>query len=195
MNFSASGLALAGGSLGKSYSFYIEIKDDSGQPMNCDIHKLRVNVSQGTKKITGNIYQVATGKYKASFTPMEAGPMNVAVSYGGQHVFDTTVTYHIRIDARKTHIVNPLSNTLVGQQNTFTIQAKTQDGLDIPVGGERFDVACSGPAGGVSGLVVRDELNGKYNVRFNLTKPGTFKFFVTLSGVDISGSPMEIEAR
>jgi len=195
MNFSASGFGLTGGSYGKSYSFMIDIKDDDGQPLNCDVHKLQVTVSQGLKKISGSIDHVSTGRYRGSFTPFGTGDMIVCLSYGGDIVFETTVTINIGIDPSKTLIINPLQHTLVGQQNTFTIQARGQTDQDLTTGGEKFDVACSGPAGGVTGLVIRDELNGKYVVRFTLTKIGTYKFFVSLRGADIDGSPMEIEAR
>jgi len=195
MHFTASGFGLHGGSLGKLYSFRIETKDDNGTPFDCDFRKINIEISQGLKKMMGTCERVALGKYKAEFTPFGPGEMVISVSYGGQPVIETTVTYNVGIDPTKTIIVDPLRNALVGQQNTFTIQAKGQTGQDMSTGGEKFDVACSGPAGGVTGLVVRDELTGKYTVRFMLTKSGSFKIFVTLNGVDIIGSPLEIDCR
>jgi len=121
--------------------------------------------------------------------------MVVSLIYGAEPVIQTTVNWNASIDARTTEVVNPPAHVLVGQQHTFTIQAKTESGSDLTTGGEKFDVAVSGPAGGVTGLVIRDELTGKYTVRFTLTKAGTYKFFISLSGVDISGNPLQIEAR
>jgi len=195
MHFSASGFGLHGGSVGKSYSFLIEIKDDRGQYMDCNIYNLKVVVSQGLKQLQANIDRQGPGKYKVQFSPFGPGDMIIAVVYGEQSVIETTVTYNVGIDPTKTVIVDIIRNALVGQQNTFVIQARGQTGQDLSTGGERFDVACSGPAGGVSGLVIRDELNGKYTVRFSLVKSGTYKIFVTLKGVDVLGSPMEIDAR
>jgi len=121
--------------------------------------------------------------------------MVVSLIYSGEPVIQTTVTYDLSIDPGHTEIINPPGHVLVGHQHTFTIQARADNGQDLNVGGEKFDVAVSGPAGGTSGLVVRDERTGKYVVRFTLTKPGTYKFFISLSGADIIGSPLEIEAR
>ena len=65
----------------------------------------------------------------------------------------------------------------------------------IYTGGEKFEVGCSGPKGGVTGLVVRDELTGKYTVRFTLTVAGQYKFFISLKGIEIKGSPLQITAK
>jgi len=121
--------------------------------------------------------------------------MVVSLLYGGEPVIQTTVNWNATIDTRETCIVNPPGHVLVGQQYTFTIQAKTDAGTELTNGGEKFDVAVSGPAQGTTGLVIRDELNGKYVVRFTLTKAGSYKFFISLSGADIRGSPLTIEAR
>jgi len=177
------------------YKFNIETKDDNGVPLECDLQKLQVTVSQGLKKMSGTCERVGAGKCRAEFTPFGPGDMIISITYGGQPVIETTVNYNVGIDPSKTQILNPLRNALVGQQNYFTIQAKGQTGQDLTTGGEKFEVCSSGPAGGVTGLVVRDELNGKYTVRFTLIKSGAFKFFVSLSGVDVVGSPMEIDAR
>jgi len=195
MYFSASGFGLMGGSLGRAYSFIIEVKDDDHQPLDCDIYKLQVSINQGLKRQTANIDRLSEGKYKATFTPFGPGAIIVSITYGGEPVISTTVTWGATIDPFKTEIVNPPAHVLVGQQHTFTIQAKSENGEDLTAGGEKFNVGVSGPAGGTTGLVVRDELTGKYTVRFTMVKPGTYKFFVSLSGVDLKGSPLEIEAR
>jgi len=195
MYFSASGFGLVGGSLGRSYGFNVEVKDDDQIPVDCDVYKLTVQISQGLKKISGQVDRLGVGKYKASFTPFGPGEMVVSLIYGGEPVIQTTVTWDLSIDPGHTEVINPPGHVLVGHQHTFTIQARADNGQDLNVGGEKFDVAVSGPSGGTQGLVVRDERTGKYVVRFTLTKPGTYKFFISLSGADIIGSPLEIEAR
>jgi len=121
--------------------------------------------------------------------------MIISMLYAAETVIQTTVNYGATIDPSKTEIVSPPSHVLVGQQYTFTIQAKSDSGIDLTNGGEKFDVAVSGPAGGTTGLVVRDELTGKYTVRFTMVKIGGYKFFISLRGADIRGSPLQIEAR
>jgi len=49
MYFSASGFGLMGGSLGRAYSFNIEVKDDDNDHLDCDIYKLQVTITQGLK--------------------------------------------------------------------------------------------------------------------------------------------------
>jgi hypothetical protein len=195
MYFSASGFGLLGGSLGRAYGFNIEVKDDDNQYLDCDSFKLQVTISQGLKKQSASIDRLSVGKYKATFTPFGPGEIIVSVIYATEPVIQTTVTWGASIDPGHTEIVNPPGHVLVGQQHTFTIQAKSDSGSNLNTGGEKFSVAVSGPAGGITGLVVRDELTGQYVVRFTMVKTGTYKFFVTLNGADIRGSPMQIEAR
>jgi len=195
MYFSASGFGLLGGSTGRAYAFNIEVKDDDNQFLDCDVHKLQVNINQGLKKQSASIDRLNVGKYKASFTPFGPGEMIISMLYAAETVIQTTVNYGATIDPSKTEIVSPPSHVLVGQQYTFTIQAKSDSGIDLTNGGEKFDVAVSGPAGGTTGLVVRDELTGKYTVRFTMVKIGGYKFFISLRGADIRGSPLQIEAR
>jgi len=47
MYFSASGFGLVGGSVGRSYGFNVEVKDDDNQHVDCDTYKLTVQISQG----------------------------------------------------------------------------------------------------------------------------------------------------
>jgi hypothetical protein len=195
MYFSASGFGLLGGSTGRSYSFNIEVKDDDNQYLDCDIYKMQVQITQGLKKQAASIDRLNVGKYKATFTPFGPGEMVISLTYGAEPVIQTTVNYGASIDPFKTEIVSPPNHVLVGQQHTFTIQAKADNETDLTQGGEKFDVAVSGPAGGITGLVVRDELNGKYVVRFTMVKAGSYKFFVSLRGADIKGSPLNMEAR
>jgi len=117
------------------------------------------------------------------------------VDYGGQEVCKAAVEFNYGIDVHKTEVIDPPTETLVGKQITFTIQAKGQNGEIINTGGEKFDVACSGPKGGISGMVVRDELNGKYVVRVTLTVAGQYKFFISLRGADIKNSPIIVIAK
>lgn len=62
-------------------------------------------------------------------------------------------------------------------------------------GGEAFDIGVSGPSKGVQGLVIRDELTGKYTVRFTLVTPGPYKFFISLRDVPLEGSPFVVQAN
>jgi len=196
MNFVITGWGMHGGTVGKPLAFEIHVKDGQGQPIDVDTQKLTTALtSEAGKKISAYSQKISTGKYQADFTPPGPGKWIVTVEYGGQEVCKAAVEFNFGIDAHKTEVTDPPTEALVGKQITFTIQAKGQNGEIITSGGEKFDVACSGPKGGISGLVVRDELNGKYVVRVTLTVAGQYKFFISLKGAEIHGSPLIIVAK
>jgi len=195
MFFSISGWGMHGGTVGKPLAFEILVKDNQGHPLDCDTQKLLAVLMLGQRKLNGYSTRLAPGKYQAEFTPPAPGQYVVIIEYGGQEVCKAGIEYSLSIDAYSTLVVDPPKEVAIGQQNTFVIQAKGDGGENINTGGERFEVSSSGPAGGITGMVVRDELNGKYTVRFTCTKPGSFKFFILLKGIEIKGSPVQIVAK
>jgi len=195
MNFVITGWGMHGGTVGKPLAFEIHVKNTQGQPMDCDSQRLSVVLNKELKKVSAYPQKIAQGKYQADFTPPGPGEWFVTVEYGGQEVCKAAVEFNFGIDPHKTEVIDPPTEALVGKQITFTIQAKGQSGEAISSGGEKFDVACSGPKGGINGLVVRDELNGKYIVRVTLTVAGTYKFFISVRGTEIKGNPLQIVAR
>jgi len=196
MHFVVSGWGMYGGTVGKPLVFEVQVKNDSGQPIPCDAQRLTAVLNQGLKKVSGYPQKgKEEGKYDVEFTPPGPGEWVITVEYGGQEVCKAAVEFNYGIDIHQTEVIDPPKEALVGKQTTFTIQAKGQDGQPINNGGEKFEVACSGPKGGISGLVVRDELNGKYTVRFTLTVAGPYKFFISVKGTDIKGVPISIVAK
>lgn len=195
MNFFVTGWGMHGGTVGKPLAFEINVKDPNGQPMDCDISRLLVILTQNDRKVTAYSHKIAPGRFQADFTPPGTGEWIVCVEYGGQEVCRAAVEFNVAIDAKETEVVDPPKDVLVGKQYTFTIQAKGAGGVPITTGGEKFDLACSGPKGGVTGLVIRDELTGKYTVRFTLTVAGTYKFFISHKGNELKGVPLEITAK
>jgi len=195
LNFVVTGWGMHGGTVGKPLAFQILVKNSQGQPVDCDASRLTVVLLQGPRKLTGYSDKLAIGKYQADFTPPGTGEWVVVVEYGGQEVCKAAVSFNSGLDPKKTEVIDPPTEALVGKQITFTIQAKGESGDVINSGGEKFDVACSGPKGGISGLVVRDELDGKYTVRVTLTAAGSFKIFISVKGHEIKGSPLQIVAR
>eukprot|EP01125_Pyxidicula_operculata_P023132 TRINITY_DN9827_c0_g1_i1.p1 TRINITY_DN9827_c0_g1~~TRINITY_DN9827_c0_g1_i1.p1 ORF type:complete len:453 (-),score=111.98 TRINITY_DN9827_c0_g1_i1:25-1293(-) len=194
-HFTVSGFGMQGGKVGRPLFFDIVVRDEQGKFMDCDKERLVVHCSQGMKKTMGDVERVDLGKYRAQFVAPGPGEMIVTVEYGGQEVCKNKAEFNHGIEASQTEVLNPPSAVLVGQETNFTIQGRSKSGDIVNTGGEKFDVACSGPSGGVTGLVVRDELNGKYTVRFKLTKPGQYKFFVSLHGVDLKNTPISVNAK
>jgi len=195
IHFTMTGWGMHGGTVGKPLAFEVAVKNTQGSPMDCDTQRLTAVLNQDLKKVTGYAHRTGEGKYQLEFTPPGPGQWFITVEYGGQEVCKAGVEFNFGIDAHKTCVENPPTEVLVGKQATFTIQAKGQNGEIINTGGEKFDVACSGPKGGITGLAVRDELNGTYVVRFTLTAAGTYKFFISLKGADIMGVPFVVVAK
>jgi len=193
--FSIQGKGLVGGEVGYDTSFEISVTGADKRPRDVDASKLAVSVVGSGGKLNAYCEKVATGKYQTDYKPIAAGPHTVHVTYGGQEVCNSQVTYDNGVDPSKCCILEPPIHVRVGQQATFAIDTKTESGKRLTRGGEKFDVGVSGPSGGVQGLVVRDEQTGSYTVRFTLVLPGVFKFFISLREVALDGSPFEVVAK
>jgi len=195
-HFTAAGFGLYGGTVAKTVSFEMNIRNAKGEPKDIDREVLKVSLHQGLKKNDGYAERLSEGKYKCEITPFGPGDMVVKVNYAGQDVFESKVQFNAGLDATKTEIVEPPTGKVpLNQQQFFKIQAKDATGTDIPNGGEKFEVAVSGPSQGITGLVVRDELNGTYSVRFTLTKAGDFSMFVSWKGIALRGSPLKFKGE
>jgi len=184
-----------GGTIGKPLIFELNVKNGRGKPTDIDTQRLTAVLSQDLKKSRGYPQKVSEGKYNLEFTPPGPGNWVIAVEFGGQEVCKSSIELNYGIDPHHTEVVDVPTDVLVGKLSTFTIQAKGQDAQIINTGGEKFECACSGPKGGISGLKVTDELNGKYTVKFTLMVAGQYKFFISLKGTDIKGVPITVVAK
>jgi len=196
LNFVLTGWGMHGGTIGKPLVFELNVKNGQGKPRDIDPQRLTAKLSQDLKKTPGYPEKSSSeGKYTLEFSPPGPGKWVIAVEYGGQEVCKASIELNYGIDPHHTEVVDPPTEVLVGKLSTFTIQAKGQDAQIINTGGEKFEVACSGPKGGISGLKVTDELTGKYTVKFTLMVAGQYKFFISLKGTDIKGVPISVVAK
>lgn len=158
----------------------------------------------------GDVDKISTGRYRATYTPFGPGPMLLQVNYGDQEVVQVEIMITSGVDATKCELINVPSEVVVGSECRFQIQARYSSspslsspslltfisdsaGLQVTVGGEKFELGVSGPKGGVTGLVVRDELDGTYSVKFTLTLAGIYSIFF-LSIYPSSMSPSSINS-
>jgi len=154
-----------------------------------------VQVETGSSKLTAYCTKKSAGRFIADFTPSSQGQATVKVMYAGKEVTSSPVMFDTGVDPVKSEIRQVPKHVNVGEQATFTIQVKSTQAHDIKRGGEKFEVSVQGPENGVKGLVVRDENTGVYTVRFTLVTAGSFKFFITLRGSALRGSPFVVVAQ
>eukprot|EP01127_Copromyxa_protea_P001796 TRINITY_DN1170_c0_g1_i2.p1 TRINITY_DN1170_c0_g1~~TRINITY_DN1170_c0_g1_i2.p1 ORF type:complete len:267 (-),score=44.49 TRINITY_DN1170_c0_g1_i2:72-872(-) len=192
--FTIAGMGLQGGEVGTETTFEVSVRGDDKQPRDIETSQLSVCVIAGMQRLTAHCSKKSPGTFIAEFTPSNAGLHTVLVTYAGQEACRAEVTYDKGVEPSKCEIVNPPSSVRVGEQTSFTIQCRTTSGAEVKRGGEKFDVGLSGQAKGVQGLVVRDELTGKYTIRFTLTIAGTYKFFISLHDIPLVGSPFAVTA-
>jgi len=194
--FEVEGPGLNGGQAGRTTHVIFTTKRD-GEPTDPDdFSELEVRVGSGPslKKIKPS--QVSTGKFKAEFDVETPGFYNIDVWYQDKSVLKEPQRAHFTTpaSAKNTKATNVAKNfVVVGKTASFIIQARTKNDLNATSGGDIFDVACDGPAK-LSDLLIRDTLDGKYEVTFTPPESGVYEFRITMNGEEIGNSPVKISA-
>jgi len=136
------------------------------------------------------------GHYTCRFAAKVPGFHPIDVWYEGKSVIAKPERVHFisPSNAAQTKAVKvPTGYETVGQVTTFTIQSRNSSGVNNTSGGDNFDVQSSGPAQ-LADLIIRDMLDGKYNVSFTPTQTGTYELDISLNGLPIGNSPVKITA-
>jgi len=155
----------------------------------------------GSPAVTGYVqpYALGNGLYNVTLTPTTSGVQVISIYYNGVLIkglpvtlnvlpgvtlptFSTVVTTVSLATTTSTTtpwLVTSLYNSTAGFYTTFTIQAR--DGASNPrlVGGDLFTVNLTGVAGSPAAgttiaAVVRDNLDGTYNVSYTPYVAGTY---------------------
>ena len=89
-----------------------------------------------------------------------------------------------------------ISQTYTDDEASFIITAKDRYGNLRQVGGDSFESKLKDNASGVeAGTTITDLGNGNYNVSYILSASGEYFLHVTLSNLDISGSPFLVQCK
>ncbi len=83
-----------------------------------------------------------------------------------------------------------LSESFLGKEASFVIQAVNRNRTKCSAGGDRFDVADIGEPS--IKFVLTDNNNGTYNVVYTPTKPSDMQISIRLRGLGIQGSPFTV---
>lgn len=192
LNFSCGGDGFQGGEVGKTCHFKIYCKDDQHRPVEIDMAKLKVNLSQPGKVLPAILNEDSNGCFSASFKPEQDGEWKVKILFQGQEVVDTKMNITGKTEGSQCYIVKPPKSVKVNTPSSFSMQARDKMGQIMTSGGETFKSSVAGPPGGVKDFMVNDAKDGNYQVKFTLTVVGEYEFNVTLRGKHVDGSPVII---
>eukprot|EP01114_Cavostelium_apophysatum_P015706 TRINITY_DN433_c0_g1_i2.p1 TRINITY_DN433_c0_g1~~TRINITY_DN433_c0_g1_i2.p1 ORF type:complete len:905 (+),score=297.74 TRINITY_DN433_c0_g1_i2:215-2929(+) len=88
-----------------------------------------------------------------------------------------------------------LLSAIANEEVSFVITAKTANGYESEVGGDKFVASLVGPNGLVVPCAVKDNEDGTHRVTYTATISGSYSLEVTLHGHHISGSPFELQVE
>lgn len=192
INVSARGAGFNGGEVGKPLNFQIFTKDDNQRPVDIDITKLKVTLSQPGKVFPATITEVSTGTFTATYTPQQDGEWKVVITFKGQDVVEHKFNITGATAGSQCVITRAPKTVKINTPSSFQMTARDRMGAVMTTGGEVFKSSVSGVPGGVSDFKVKDLANGTYDVCFTLTKTGDYEFSITLRGKHVDGSPISV---
>jgi len=193
LNFSCGGDGFNGGEIGKTCHFKIWCKDDEKRPVDIDMEKLKVKVSQPGKIHPATLTEDCKGTFSASYKPEQDGEWKIEILYQGQEVVVTKMNITGRTEGNQCYILKPPRTVKINSPSQFVMQGRDRMGQVMTTGGETFKSAVAGPPGGVKDFKVNDSGDGNYQVKFTLTVVGEYEFSVTLRGKHVDGSPLLIQ--
>jgi len=195
--FEVGGPGIIGGQVGKTTHISFVSKGPDGEFVDPeDLDELSVRIGSGPSLIKVRPTRINKGNFKAEFEVPTPGYYNVDLWYQDKTVLKETIRAHFTTpsSAKNTKATNvPKGFVTVGQVASFVIQARNQNDLNSTTGGDEFEVSCNGPCK-ITDLVIRDSLDGKYNVLFTPIESGVYEFHISLNKQPIGNSPVSVSA-
>jgi len=192
LNFACQGDGFSGGEVGKPCHFKIYCRDSERRPVDIDLSKLKVNLSQPGKAFPAQLSEDSKGCFSAMYKPEQDGEWKITITYQGQDVVVTTMNITGRTEGSQCYITKPPKAVKINTPSLFIMQARDRMGNVMSTGGETFKSSVAGPPGGMKDFRVNDSGDGSYQVKFTLTVVGDYEFTVTLRGKNVDGSPLII---
>ena len=183
----AYGPGLQGGVANKSAEFTVNA-------LNAGSGALALSID-GPAKVKMNCVEQEDGTYLVTYNPTVAGSYEISVRFAGQHIPGSP--YKVRIvgegetppllgDANKvTSRGAGLSRAVIGQPNTFTVNASSAGRGSLMVGVE-------GPAIPAKEIVVKHTGGSIYSVNYTLEERGDYILKVLWGDCHIPGSPFHV---
>jgi filamin len=162
--------------------FKIKARDRDGNDINQGGDPFLISVTDPEgNEVPAEIIDNGDGTYDVKYDPQTDGPHTINPTLRGKPVGGGPFKLNVKAGADHEHCVV--------EDFTFTIRAKTKTGEPKTTGGEKFEVAISGPDGPVEDVQVRDLLDGTYLVSYKISSPGEFTISVKINNLEIKGSP------
>jgi len=197
VSFELDGPVLGGNlKIGRNTQLLVHVKAANGNPRDIDTAELEVRVGQGQTLQKLRVRQVTTGTYETDILVTLPGFYPIDLFFEDRSVLKepVRVQWTSPSDPNNTKAVQvPTHMVTVGETAAFHIQSRNKNDLNNTSGGDFFEVRCDGPAD-LPDLQVRDTLNGKYIVSFTPMASGVYEFHISLNGVPIGNSPVDVKA-
>jgi len=174
----------------------IYVKAPNGNHKDIDESEIEVRVGQGHSLQKLHPRHIGTGTYEAIIAVDLPGFYPLDVFFEERTVLKEPVRiqWTTASDPKFTKAIQvPTIMVTVGEVSSFCIQSRNKNDLNNVVGGDLYEVRCDGPVE-IKDLVVRDTLNGKYTVSWTPTASGVYDFHISLNGVPIGNSPVQVKA-
>jgi len=182
--------------VGRNTTLIVLVRGPNSNPRDIDLAELEVRVGQGQNLQKLRPQRVDTGVYEADVIVTLPGFYQIDVFYEERTVLKESVRVQWTSfsDPNNTKACQvPTHMVTVGETATFHIQSRNKNDLNNTCGGDVYEVRCDGPAD-LPDLEVRDILNGKYIVSFTPEASGVYEFHISLNGVPIGNSPVNVAA-
>jgi len=180
------------------YHFVIQSYDVTGTIITVDNANYIASTSGSSPSVTfvQPVY-TGSGTYTGSFDASATGTVTLHIKLTNQgpdqeigaSPFTITVGAAVPYGPNSTVTFPDGSSGLTNHAYHFVIQAVTQDGTNLTVGGATFTASVS-PSGTVSSIT--DNGNGTYSGSFTTSNNGTYALTIQYSSTNVSGSPFSI---
>jgi len=195
--FEFSGNLLEGNlKVGTTYDLVVYVKVPGGAGRDIDLRDLEIKFGFGQNFQQLKPKRIGNGTYHVETTVELPGVYPLDIHYEGKSVIKEVVQTRWTgvSDPKNTKAIQvPTKMLTVGQEANFMIQSRNKNDLNNVTGGEVFEVRTDGPTE-LHDLVIKDKGDGKYMVCFTPLASGAYFFHITLNGVEIGNSPVNITA-
>jgi len=188
---------------GVTDSFNIASKDAFGNP--CSGGGLEIEGTlTGTENVPVMVSDNGDGTYAISYTPKKTGPYDLDIRVNGKRIGGRNVDEPVKLlcipgkpsgHHSVAHGPGVQGNATLGDDNSFTIQAKDAFGNNVIMGGAKIGGELVGEDGSRVPVVARDNGDGTYDCTYPaLTKIGNYTLTPTLDGASIKDAPFPVRA-
>ncbi|KAK9829410.1 hypothetical protein WJX72_005680 [[Myrmecia] bisecta] len=140
------------------------------------------------------------GVFEVTFRPQISGTYGLAVQFDGSRALQGS-PFPIKVRNDETIAANcklygsGLTQAVAGQRTSFTIQAVDGKQNARIVGGDKFEVEVSGPSTSPPKTLVKDNMDGTYEVFWMAETAGMYLITAKLDGASVGGCPVSCTVR